>query len=515
MRVDKMWVASRTVVSGIALGGIALVSGTVGAQRGDVRVPSRDAVTAVPLPLPVLVATVCPTVPADARSVTAVTATVRNPRVETTEAQTDCGDGVFNVGADHHLEAGRVTTSGVAHETFPERAQYCGKIVRYGVNNEFGPARDIMFNMTPLPGYEHFVKGFISTECASIGDIVGGDACAKGDAKCSAECTTLANQTRVRMKNGEERTKCIHAEITPPEQFFEADSRYMPVPDTGEHSSKWDLPTALVSVPKVDGVEACVYGVYAIDHGESHGAKAHKDWRCTLDKTHDRPEIHPFDATWWRIPSKPKAKYKRDGWVMAVFQDDSNRYSYPHCTDDHNGSSWAQAPRDVTFRFPFRFDHSDKPKHACLRHVRAPKYAKKCTPRPGSTPSCVWSATGPDVEIVPLNVTTLAATSATAELKTLTAPDGRAALVVDEPADFDTETHVTVDGCVQGNQATGFITLRVAVGCNDTAHGASNPKMACAKADLARYNPRGRHDSGDSGSGFYYAELFFSDKECP
>src|SRR5678815_4931233 len=206
------------------VGVVVLISATAGAQpdpglHGEA-VPARPA---RPVPPTVVVAAACPAVPAEVRSVTAVSATVRNPRVTTTEAQADCGDGVFSVGADHHLEAGRATSTGVAHEAFPERVQMCGKIVRYGVNNEYGPARDIMFNMVPLAGYEHLVKGFISSECASIGDVQGAAACMKGDASCPAACTALANQTRVKLKDGREVSKCMHAEITPPDQFFEAD----------------------------------------------------------------------------------------------------------------------------------------------------------------------------------------------------------------------------------------------------------------------------------------------------
>lgn len=497
-------ILGRGLTACVAMGGVALVAASAEAQRGGFG-PVR------PLPGTLQPVVLCPAVPADVRSVAAVSATVRNPRVETTEAQADCGDGAFNVGADHHLEAGRPTLTGVAHEAFPERAKFCGNIVRYGVNNEYGPARDIMFNMVPMPGFDHFVKGFISTECASIGDIAGAADCMKGDAKCGPACSTLADQTKVRLKSGAEAAKCIHAEITPPDQFFEADARYMPVPDTGDHGSRWDLPTDLVSSPKSAGVEACVYGVYAVDHGEDHGASAHKDWRCTKDSTHDRPEIHPFDATWWRIP----AKYGRDGFVFALFQDDSNRYSFPHCTSDHNGSTWSQAPRDVTLRIPFQFNVGPTPKRACLRHVRAPRYAKRCTPRVGGGTTCVWAASGADQAVLPLNVTTDAMPAPITEQKALVAPDGRPALLVEEPPGFESEAQVRVDGCVQGAQASGFVTVRVAVGCNDTAHGPNHPKMTCTKAELERLDRGGRHDAGDPGSGFYYAELSFTDGACP
>src|SRR5207302_2800 len=109
------------------------------------------------------------------------------------------------------------------------------------------------------------------------------------------------------------------------------------------------------------GAEACVYGVYAYDHGE-HSASSHTQLCRVIDPGHDHPEIHPFDAIWWRHP-------ERKGWMFGVFQDDSNRYSFPYC-GDNNGNQWSQAPRDLTFRFPFRFPRRSAPQKACLRHVR-------------------------------------------------------------------------------------------------------------------------------------------------
>src|SRR5204862_2079217 len=82
-----------------------------------------------------------------------------------------------------------------------------------------------------------------------------------------------------------------------------------------------------------------------------HGT--HEQHCCSIDEGHDRPEIHPFDAVWFRTPSG-------NGWRFGVFQDDSNRY---------NGS-WSPAPRDLTFKFPFRFDRSSYPICARLGPAR-------------------------------------------------------------------------------------------------------------------------------------------------
>ncbi len=366
----------------------------------------------------------------------------------------------------------------------PERQKFCGKVVRYGVNDELADPRDMMLNMVPSPGFEHFVAGLLNTACSPL---VGAHEDRFGHNSCDG------NACRSSAPSG---PRCIHAEVTPAEQFYGRDARFLPIHSstsrrcngkvtTGqggsvvggkwecssdlEPSSDWSDVPPVFGDPSPTGREACVYGVYAIDHG-SHRPNQHRDLCCSPDPGHDRPEIHPFDAVWFHHPDG------RPGWMFGVFQDDSNRYSYSHCSSEHNRSQWSQAPRDLTFRFPFQLPRASTPIKACLRHARVPNFAGSMRP------------------VTPLNVTTAAMPVPLEEVKTLTDANGSTALVVVEQVGAESETQVRVEGCVTGSQVKGFLTVRVAIGC-----------------------PRGQRcpgllrDTGDPGSGFYYAELFFGD----
>ena len=248
-----------------------------------------------------------------------------------------------------------------------------------------------------------------------------------------------------------------------------------------------------------------MYGVYAYDHG-LHFNGNHANLCCVPEKEHDHPEIHPFDAIWWRNP-------EQDGWIFALFQDDSNRYSSPYCgplitgtpyngfPSPNDGTGWSQAPRDVTLRFPFSFDMSDAPLHAVVHRFSTPPVA------------------GGDARtVVPLNVTTADRTRASDEAKTLRV-NGRVVVSVDEEPGTETETWIKVAGGLPGNAppapagtaagplttVSGFVTVRVAVGCGKRP-GAS---MNCSPQHVRALAPSARVAAGDIGSGFYYGEIVF------
>jgi hypothetical protein len=242
------------------------------------------------------------------------------------------------------------------------------------------------------------------------------------------------------------------------------------------------------------GAEACVYGVYAYDH-DSHSADSHTNLCCSKvdkDDGHDIPEIHPFDAIWWRHPD-------RKGWIFGVFQDDSNRYSFPHCDESSsNGNEWSQAPRDLTFRFPFKFPRRSAPQRVCLRHVRTRKLTE-------DAPNTV----------LPVNVTTGAFVTSATEVTFITDGVHRLLDVVKELG-TERETHVQVQFRIVGDDVVGQIILRVVVGC-DERNG-----VRCGRFSgpintfdsLRQTNSLVTYDKGDPGAGFFYAELTF-ECACP
>lgn len=331
-----------------------------------------------------------------------------------------------------------------------------------------------MLNILPKPGFEHFLTGFLNTECTELGFAEAFSM--REDSDCPvSQCLQAAAK-----KEG----KCIHAEITPSNFFYHTDARYLPITGLGSSACDdgWDCNSALEPAgawtggippggqPGQGGREVCVYGVYSWDHGPDHRASKHRQLCCSVDSSHDRPEIHPFDAIWFLHPSG------RPGWIFANFQDDSNRYSFPHCGSQNNGNTWSQGPRDLTFRFPFRFPRSQTPLKACLRHT------------------VTTTLSGVDKAVAPINVTTKLMPDPLVELKTL--QDGGVVLLeAVEPAGAEDETQVRIEGCATPTEISGFIVLRVAVGC---AQGASCP---------------GLNDPDDPGSGFYYAELTF-ERDC-
>jgi len=202
---------------------------------------------------------------------------------------------------------------------------------------------------------------------------------------------------------------------------------------------------------------------------------------------HDHPEIHPFDAIWWRHPEK-------NGWMFGVFQDDSNRYSFPFC-GDNNGNDWSQAPRDMTFRFPFRFSQRSSLQKVCLRHVRTRALKD-----------------GAAHTVRPMNVTTGAFVTPATELTTLII-GGRPMLQVMKEPGSERETHVRIEGSIVGDDVVGQIILRVAVGCDSRAGlrcmRPPNSGTRTLFQDLGIANTLVDYDDHDLGAGFYYAELTF------
>jgi hypothetical protein len=435
------------------------------------------------------------------------------PRVRQATAFNDCC-----VLCEHqNLEAIAPTSQGPRPtETdgqLPLRRKFCGAVMRYGVNNEMDDPRDITIDILPTAApYFDFVAGLVNTEMTPLS---GADRTRFGpDNWGRLNCDVAACQKRA----AEIRGKVIHAEVTPDEHFYGADGRFMPVENnvakcgfvsgvSAGHKKclncldGWDCQSELESPGGRPGAEVCVYGVYALDHG-GHSASSHRQFCCSKDPGHDRPEIHPFDAIWWRHPASK-------GWIFGVFQDDSNRYSFPYCGSDNNGNEWSQAPRDLTFRFPFRFPRSSGPQKVCLRHVRTRALKDNAA------------------NIVrPLNVTTGAFVTPETEATTLTITETVAPTkslrqrwleVIKEP-NSERETHVRVTGSFVGNDVVGEIILRVAVGCDDRA-GSARCSYPAGPRDhrqtlfdgLRQTNGLVTYDKDDAGAGYYYAELTF---EC-
>jgi hypothetical protein len=383
-----------------------------------------------------------------------------------------------------------------ADDGYPRRRKFCGGVRRFGINDESNDPRDIMIDVYPGAGFEHFVGGFVNTEMTPLTGTEKKKFGNENDcnvAQCLAAAKARPNKT-------------IHCELTPAEQFYGQDGRFMPITGEGFCSDQWacyseleplgqpEKPSATAKWPQ--GKDICVYGVYALDHGDSHGGPgssgAHTTACCSKDVSHDRPEIHPLDAIWSRHPDPG-----RDGWIFGVFQDDSNRYSKPDCGGS-NDNEWSQAPRDLTFRFPFSFARSSAPKVACIRHLRTRKVRIETVS--AGFPPIFKNVLGAPHTITPLNVTTAAQPDPLEESKQF--GEGRVPLLTVVEA-HDSETQVRVDGCASGGNVSGWITLRVAIGCD------TRSSAGCSEARLKSLNPGGNVDAGDAGSGFYYAELTF------
>lgn len=330
------------------------------------------------------------------------------------------------------------------------RVTYCGEVVSYAVNDECDDPRDILVNIRPGPGFEAFVEGF-------------------GRTACSPE------------------EPCIHAEITPAEQFFEEDEMFLPISGDGRcdgGSCLFGGGEGCSSQLEREGTSLCVHGVYAFDHGQ-HQARPHGDLAVVLDPKHDHPEVHPFDAIWW-----PDAG--GDGWVFAVLQDDSNRYSHPYC-GDNNASGWSQAPRDLRLRFPFSFPRSEAPVRVDLRRFRTRDFSGRMH------------------AVRPLNVTTALFTRSREEPgRRRLAVAGEVLLEVVEEEGMDPEVEVGLEASVEADRIRGFVGLRVAVGCDPRV-----PAPSCSGSSLRAASPRGRHDPSDPGSGFFYGELAFRSAARP
>lgn len=411
--------------------------------------------------------------------VASVLVEARPSRVDQHEAYADCG--VFS--DPQSLEALRPTAHGPERLEddggLPFRAKLCGNVVRYGVNNESNDPRDIMLNIVPKAGFEHFVEGYVNTECTPLTDEEKA-LLAKPDSECPVSVCQLAGKGLIR----NDKPKCIHAEITPSNFFYGMDMGFLPIlgdgpcSDTGdwacksalEPASEWSGAPPQGGQPGQAGRDVCAYGVYAHDHGPDHRAKDHTELCCSPDASHDRPEIHPIDALWFLNPGR------HPGWTFAVFQDDSNRYSEPHCGWWDYDTTWSQGPRDLTFHFPFRFSRSQLPLKACLRHTRALNFVNQFT------------------EVRPINVVTALMDDPLPELKKLEV-GGQTLLEVVEPAGAEEETQVQIISCPGEEEVAGWIKLRVAVGCPE---GQSCPDLV---------------DEDDPGEGMYYAELTF-ERDC-
>jgi hypothetical protein len=436
-------------------------------------------------------------------SVWDVDAEAARPRVATGTAFTDCC--VFC--DEQTLEALRPTPAGPErHEAdglLPLRRKLCGQITDYGVNDERADPRDILLNLRPAPvqNFPDFVAGLLNTVDTPLH---GADALAFGCNWIGGQLVCRCDENACRTRAASVADKAIHAEVTPADEFYGEDARFLPItggapsimfasPQCGYNGLINTLTEAKRNCIACSGVgggncrselegpdlrrDACVFGVYSYDHG-GHSASSHTALCCAPDRGHDHPEIHPFDAVWWQHP-------EATGWMFAVFQDDSNRYSFPHC-GDNNGADWSEAPRDITFRFPFRFPYraGQQPRQACLRHVRTNALKD-----------------GAEHEILPLNVMT-AALATTPEVTVLN--DGSAHLLeVVEQAGFEGETHVRVEGALANGEVTGHIVVRVAVGCSERA------EMVCTPEEIQASSPGSRHNTDDMGSGFYYGQLTF------
>jgi hypothetical protein len=352
-------------------------------------------------------------------------------------------------------------------EPLPLRQTFCGTVAKYEVNDEVDDPRDICINLRPLPiaPFPDFVAGFVRTAGTPLQgpdqDRFGHAAC--DESACAARAPQIAG-------------KVIHAEVTPDQSFYRQDRRFLPIAGGGACSDSDETCKSELEPEGGGAKDVCVHGVYAYDHGPDHDAGDHRRLCCVAESGHDHPEIHPFDAIWWKDPRK-------NGWVFGVFQDDSNRYSSPHC-GDNNGARWSQAPRDVTFRFPFRFKRSAGCRRAQLRHVRTTNFG------------------GAAHTVRPLNVTTSTLVSGPEALLLLAdGPVFRPLLEVRKETNSPRETHVRVEGGVQGADVVGEIVLRVAVG--------SPRRNGNVFDELKTLNPLVTYDPSDPGAGYYYAELFY------
>lgn len=324
------------------------------------------------------------------------------------------------------------------------RAKFCGEVVSYRVNDELDDPRDILINIRPHPDFRGFVDGFGKTQCSP-------------------------------------NAPCIHAEITPSDQFYRQDAIFLPISGDGPCGDGGydDCPSLLARTR----APICVYGVYAFDHGAGHRPTDHGDLGNTKDDGHDHPEIHPFDAVWWPRPAG-------NGYLFAVFQDDSNRYSHPYCGDQNNGNGWSQAPRDLRFRFPFSFSLSEAPVRADLRWVRTRDFDDR------------------ERAVRPLNVTTAMFTQSEERgARRRFVSNGEVIFEVVEESGMDPQTDVGIEATVDGDRVSGFVNLRLAVGCDPR-----DPQTDCSLASLRAASPgarHARHDAKDPGSGYFFGELSF------
>jgi hypothetical protein len=438
-------------------------------------------------------------------SVGDVQVAAQQPRIEQATAFNDCCGGVFSDCEEQNLEALVPTALLPAHVEadgrLPLRRKFCGTVTKYEVNDETADPRDININIRPAPGspYVDFLKGFVKTVQP---DLTDEDRRRFGNVNCDrGGCLARASDPEL------SRQKVIHAEVTPDEHFYGADGRFLPI--EGNLSRCGGFPptslTAFNCIRCIDGaecqseleprgqlagVEACVYGVFSYDHGQ-HKPSSHPELCCLKDPSHDHPEIHPYDAVWWRHPA-------RNGWMFGVFQDDSNRYSFPHCRESQsNGNTWSQAPRDLTFEFPFRFPRRSAVQRVCLRHVRTTKL------RDGS----------PNI-VRPLNVITGALTDPQSEVTTLIIGRERLLELVKESGS-QRETHVRIVGGFEGNDVVGRIILRVAVGCDQRTQACGRPTgpRDHRQPIFDRFKQTTnlvQFDKNDPGAGYFYAELTFN-----
>jgi len=436
-------------------------------------------------------------------SVEQVQVAAQQPRVEQATSFNDCCGGVFDC-EEQNLEAlvptalkpARVERDG----GLPLRRKFCGIVTKYEVNDERADPRDMNINIRPAAGssYINFLRGFVQTADADY--LTDQDRRLFGKGDCDPG-TCLARALDPGLTE-----KIMHAEVTPDEHFYGADGRFLPIEGSSSRCSGGpfstpinpnctrcidgaDCQSELEPRGQLPGAEACVYGVFAYDHG-THKPSTHTELCCFKDSGHDHPEIHPYDAIWWRHPA-------RNGWMFGVFQDDSNRYSFPHCRESQsNGNTWSQAPRDLTFEFPFRFPRRSALQRVCLRHVRT------TTLRDGS----------PNI-VAPLNVTTGAFINPESEVPTLTIGGERLLELVKERGS-ERETLVRIVGGFEGNDVVGRIILRVAVGCDQRTQACGRPTGPRDHRTplfdrLKQTTNLVQFDKDDPGAGYFYAELTF------
>lgn len=369
----------------------------------------------------------------------------------------------------------------------PVRQKFCGTISNYDINDENEDPHDIDIDIRPanVTPYPNFVAGLVNTPATEDQAVT--------DCRVRA-CLDKAKTLQDLAGFG---GKVIHAEVTPDQSFYGADGRFLPIENSftacgvsfpfGSPNKKCtdciDGEDCLSELEPHDGrpgAEACVYGVYAYDHGK-HPAEDHEFLCCSPDKDHDHPEIHPFDAIWWRHP-------EQNGWIFGVFQDDSNRYSFPHCRESQsNGNTWSQAPRDLTFHFPFRFPRRSSNQLACLRHVRTRRLRDDVANTVG-----------------PMNITTGIFANFGTEIPELVIGVRRYLQVMKEPKS-ERETHIRVMGSIIGNDVVGEIILRVIVGCDER----TGSRCDTSFDRLDGLNPLVNYDKSDPGAGYFYAELTF------